>query len=157
MFPSNSPVFSVNKQFPSISSLCACVLNCVWLSVTPWTIACWAPRSMGFSRQEYWNGCRFPLQGIFLTRGLNPHLLHLLPWQADSLPLSHCGSPYSPFFGGKVCASSCQPLPQFPSSLGKENLLFSWPFMALDLRECRKVNSSFYSANIMESWASESK
>ena len=34
-------------------------------------------------------GCRFLLQGIFLTRGSNPHLLHLLPWQAGSLPLHH--------------------------------------------------------------------
>ena len=30
------------------------------------------------------------LQGIFQTQGLNPCLLH---WQADSLPLSHQGSP----------------------------------------------------------------
>lgn len=60
-------------------------------------------------------------------------------------------------FGGYVCASSCQPLSQFPGRLGKENLLLSWPFMALDLRECRKVNSFFHSANIMESWAYESK
>ena len=34
-------------------------------------------------------GCHFPLQGIFLTQGLNPWLLHLLHWQVDSLPLSH--------------------------------------------------------------------
>ena len=32
----------------------------------------------------------FLLQGIFLTQGLNPQLLH---WQADSLPLSHQRSP----------------------------------------------------------------
>ena len=31
--------------------------------------------SMGFSRQEYWTGCHFLLQGIFLTQGLNQHLL----------------------------------------------------------------------------------
>ena len=36
-------------------------------------------------------GCHFLLQGIFPTQRLNPHLLH---WQADSLPLSHLGSPY---------------------------------------------------------------
>ena len=30
------------------------------------------------------------LQGIFANGGLNPHLLH---WQADSLLLSHQGSP----------------------------------------------------------------
>ena len=34
-------------------------------------------------------GCHFLPQGIFLTQGSNPHLLH---WQADSLPLSHQGS-----------------------------------------------------------------
>ena len=28
------------------------------------------------------------LQGIFLTQGSNPHLLHLLHWQAGSLPLA---------------------------------------------------------------------
>ena len=35
--------------------------------------------------------CHFLLQGIFLTQELNPCLLH---WQADSLPVSHQGSPY---------------------------------------------------------------
>ena len=28
--------------------------SCVQLFVTPWTVACKAPLSMGFSRQEYW-------------------------------------------------------------------------------------------------------
>ena len=37
-------------------------------------------------------GCRFLLQGIFPTQGLNLCLLH---WQADSLPQSQQGSPYS--------------------------------------------------------------
>ena len=27
---------------------------------TPWTVACQAPLSMGFSRQEYWSGLQFP-------------------------------------------------------------------------------------------------
>ena len=35
-------------------------------------------------------GCHFFLQGIFLTQGSHPSLLH---WQADSLLLSHHGSP----------------------------------------------------------------
>ena len=38
-------------------------------------------------------GCHGLLQGIFPTQGLNPCLLHHLHWQADSLPLSHLGSP----------------------------------------------------------------
>ena len=58
--------------------------------MTLWTVAHQTPLSMGFSRQEYWSGLPFPLQGIFLTQELNPCLLH---WQADSLPLSHQGRP----------------------------------------------------------------
>ena len=38
-------------------------------------------------------GCYFLLQGIFPNQGSNPHLLCLLHWQADSLPLCHLGSP----------------------------------------------------------------
>ena len=35
-------------------------LSCVRLFVTPWTVACQAPLSKGFSRQEYWSGLPFP-------------------------------------------------------------------------------------------------
>ena len=81
--------------FPSVvkAALHGCVLNCVWLLATPWTVALRVPLSMEFSRQEYWNECHFLLQGIFLTQGSNPHLLHLLHWWVNSLPLSHLGSP----------------------------------------------------------------
>ena len=37
-------------------------------SVILWTVAYQAPLSMGFSRQEHWNGCCFLLQGIFPTQ-----------------------------------------------------------------------------------------
>ena len=30
---------------------------------TPWTAACQAPLSMGFSKQEYWSGLPFPSPG----------------------------------------------------------------------------------------------
>ena len=30
---------------------------------TPWTVACQASLSMGFSRQEYWSGLPFPSPG----------------------------------------------------------------------------------------------
>ena len=42
-------------------------------SETPWTVAPYAPLSVEFSRQEYWSGCHFLLQGIFLTQGWNSH------------------------------------------------------------------------------------
>ena len=52
------------------------------LFATPWAVTHQAPLSMEFSRQEYWSGFHFLLQGIFQTQGLNLHLLNL---QADSL------------------------------------------------------------------------
>ena len=36
------------------------LLSHVRLFTTPWTAAYQAPRSMGFSRQEYWSGLPFP-------------------------------------------------------------------------------------------------
>ena len=42
----------------------------------PCMVAYQAPLSMGFSRQEYWSGLLFLLQGIFLTQGSNPGLPH---------------------------------------------------------------------------------
>ena len=44
----------------------------VWLFAAPWTVACQAPLSMGFFRQEYGAGCHFLIQGIFLTPGVEP-------------------------------------------------------------------------------------
>ena len=35
----------------------------VRLFATPWTVACQAPLSMGFSRQEYWSGLPCPPPG----------------------------------------------------------------------------------------------
>ena len=65
-------------------------LSRVWLFATPWTVACQALLCMGFSREEYWSGLHFLLQRIFPPQGWNLCLLHQ---QADSLPLSHLGSP----------------------------------------------------------------
>ena len=45
-------------------------LSRVQLFGAPWTVAHQAPLSMGFSRQEYWSGLHFLLQGIFPTQGL---------------------------------------------------------------------------------------
>ena len=45
---------------------CLCVLSHssrVQLSATPWTMACQAPLSMGFSRQEFQSGLPFPSPG----------------------------------------------------------------------------------------------
>ena len=69
-------------------------LSRVRLFATPQTVARQAPLSMGFPRHEYWDVLPFPS---------NLHLLHLLHWQAGSLPLRHLGSHLahskSPFIG----------------------------------------------------------
>ena len=69
--------------------VCVCVCVCVYLHfksrptlVTPWSITCQTPLSMGFPSKNTGVGCHFLLQGIFLTQGWNPYLLH---WQAYSL------------------------------------------------------------------------
>ena len=77
------------EVFP-LNSICVYVLSRVQTFVTRWTVAHQAPLPTGFPRQEYQSGLPFLPQGIFPTKGSNLHLLH---WQADSLPLSHQGSP----------------------------------------------------------------
>ena len=36
------------------------LLSRVWLFMTPWTVDCQPPLSMGFFRRKYWNGLPFP-------------------------------------------------------------------------------------------------
>ena len=49
----------------------------------PWRVACQAPLSMGFSRQEYWSGWPFPSPGDLPDPGNEPESP---AFQADSLP-----------------------------------------------------------------------
>ena len=41
-------------------------------SVNPWTVACQAPLSMRFLRQEYWGGFPFPPPGHLPNPGIKP-------------------------------------------------------------------------------------
>ena len=50
--------------------MCACVLSCVQLFVTPWTVAYQVPLSIEFSRQEYWSGLLFPSLGDLPNAGI---------------------------------------------------------------------------------------
>ena len=58
--------------------------------MTPWTIAHKAPLSMGFSRQEYWNGLPCPPPGDLPNPGIEPKSPAL---QADSLLSEPSGKP----------------------------------------------------------------
>ena len=59
-------------------------------SATPRPVACQAPLSMRFSRQEYWSGLPFPSPGHLPNPGIQPGPLAL---QADSLPSEPPGKP----------------------------------------------------------------
>ena len=54
-------------------------------SVTPWTVARQAALSMGFSRQEEWNGLPFPSLGDLPKPGIKPASLVSPALQADSV------------------------------------------------------------------------
>ena len=58
----------------------------------PWTVACQAPLSMEFSRQEYWNGQPFTSPGYLPNPGIKARSPAL---QADSLPAEPQGKPIS--------------------------------------------------------------
>ena len=50
---------------------------------------------LGIFRQEYWRRLPLPSPGDLPDQASNPHLLHLLPRQAGSLPMRHLGKPPS--------------------------------------------------------------
>ena len=78
-------------DYQNLNKYCWClVAQLCPLYATPWTVAHQAPLSMGFPRKEYWSGLRFPTPGDLPNLGIEPVSPAL---QADSLPLSHQGSP----------------------------------------------------------------
>ena len=89
------PFFFFFRLHHSVDILC--VLVCFYAAVlyvasvvfqlfaTPWTAA---PLSMGFSRQEYWNGLPVPSVGDLPDPGVKPASPVSSVVQADSLPLS---------------------------------------------------------------------
>ena len=58
--------------------------------MTPWTVACQAPLSMEFSRQEYWSGLPFPPPGNLPDPWIKPESPAL---QADALLSELLGKP----------------------------------------------------------------
>ena len=80
---SNPPVLFKNS-IASNSRICVCVCVClcararvhrhtlshVHLLAFPWTVACQAPLSMEFSKQEYWSGLLFPSPGDYPDPGI---------------------------------------------------------------------------------------
>ena len=94
------------------------VLSPVWLFVT-WTEPTRLLYPWDSPGKNSGVVCHALLQGIFSTQGLNPHLLHLLHWQACSLPTEPPGKPIrfcielscilskKKKLGGKIYFESC--------------------------------------------------
>ena len=75
------------QQWPFNISNCCCSVTKSCLTLCD-PMDCSLPNSLGFSRQEYWNGLPFPSPGDLLRPEIESP-----SWQVDSLPLSHQGRP----------------------------------------------------------------
>ena len=90
-----SPNYRLVPSQLVIVHLCLCSVTCDPLQ----PVALWqagahqAPLSMGFSWKEYWSGLPFPPIGDLTDPGIKPAFPVSAALQADSLPLSSCGSP----------------------------------------------------------------
>ena len=80
--------------------MCVCVCVCVCVHTqscltlwVPWTIACQAPLSMRFPRQEHWSGLPLPFPGDLPKPGIKPINRDLITftwrrkWQPIPVPL----------------------------------------------------------------------
>ena len=76
----------------------------------PMNVACQAPLSMGFSRQEYWSGLPCPPSGALPGPGIKPRLLRS-PAQAGSLPLV---PPAAAAESLQSCPTLCDPIDGSP-------------------------------------------
>ena len=91
----SAALFVRSKNWKADWKPCGCcvLLSCFshsQLFATPGSIACWAPLSMGSSRQEYWSGLPFPSPGHPPDPGIRP----VSPaFRVDSWPMSHQGNP----------------------------------------------------------------
>ena len=69
---------------------CAVLHSHVQLFATTWAVACQAPLSMGFFREEYWSGLPCPPPGDLPNPGIKPRSPAL---QSNSLPSEPPGKP----------------------------------------------------------------
>ena len=94
-------VFMMTELYHTVG-LCFCIFACIHAKLLQSCLTLWDSMDHNLPDSSVHEmlqarmlvSCRFLLQGIFLTQGLNPHLLCLLHWWAGSLPLV---SPWMPF------------------------------------------------------------
>ena len=142
------PYFCIFIKVAPLIVTRACVRACsvVSDSATPWTVACQAALSLGFSRQEYWSGLPCPPPGDLPDPGIKPASPAL---QAGSLPLSHPGRPRSNTLTSKeepVAKSKCLPRTSCSISIvGRQLLgLFLIVFLLIVISQKRVLRSKCF-------------
>ena len=110
------PKYCINSMNMWKSYLCVCgggvhmhnyvciMLSYVWLFAIPWTIACQAPLSVGFSKQEYWSWLSFPTPGNLLNPWVEPTSLALPILAGAFFTTCHLGSPITCWNPYSVCS-----------------------------------------------------
>ena len=137
---------------------------------TPWTVACQAPLSVGFSRQEYWSGLSCPPPGDLPDPGIKPTSLtsHALAGRfftkntSATVLYTACFS-YSIFifFTRWLCSFTHQELePIFPSPKSALALQLVWGRKMQQEWWCgvpvqSKVSSAFLASLCSFSWKPE--
>ena len=104
------------------------LLSCVQLFVTPRTVACQAPLSMGLSRQEYWSGFPFSSPGDLSHPGI----------EAASSALAGGFFTIVPLGKSKAMSST----PQSSLSPSKQFSLFMFPSLYISFA-CSKTSYEF--------------
>ena len=135
-------------------------VNCCWLvakscptllqphGLSPTRLLC----PWNFPGKNMGVGCYFLLQGIFPTQGSNPCLLH---WQADSVPLSHLGSPCWFLASSSAknyillrCFSSLLPISTVLNCRQYDSYLFffnpCYPWLIVQVRQVGKKDEVLY-------------
>ena len=83
------------------------MLSCVRLFGTLWTVACQAPLSMGFSRQEYWSELPFPSPGDLANPGIEPTSLASPALAGRFFTTASPGKPYLSLLRSNFSHLSC--------------------------------------------------
>ena len=84
----------LEKDDLKLSNVHAKPFSLIRLLASLWTGAHQASLSLGFSQQEYWSGLPCPPPGDLPDPGIESASPLAPAWQADSLLLSHLGSPF---------------------------------------------------------------
>ena len=75
----------------------------VQLFATPWTVACQAPLSVGFSRQEYWSELLCPPPGDLSNPGIEPASVASPPLAGEFFTTVPSGKPTGHLEGLQNC------------------------------------------------------